>query len=262
MGAMKENMSRKRSKDNLEKIAEDADIELTETDFGVSATLQSLSDLQPLLSELNEDKANLNAMVDLGCGYGAVSKILAEYLSIPSICGIDRDEERLDHARTRGITTYNINLEETPLPFSDGEIDLVTSFGVLEHLRYYDNPISESYRVLRERGWILFSVPNLGSWTSRLSLLFGYQPRDVEISSQRAFGISGFYDKVYDRAPLVHIHSVTLNAFKELLEFYGFHIVSVVGFAPYQTSATVKFVDKLFSVKPSWSRRFAVLARK
>ena len=252
----------KRSMENLEKIAEDAGIELTEADFGVSATLQSSNDLQPLLSELEEDKANLNTIVDLGCDYGAVSKILAEYLSIPDIYGIDRDEERLNYARKRGITTYNIDLEETPLPFSDGKIDLLTSFGVLEHLRYYDNPISESYRVLREGGWILFSVPNLGSWTSRLSLLFGYQPRDVEISSRRAFGISGFYDKVYDRSPLVHIHSVTLKAFKELLEFYGFQIVSVVGFAPYQINTAVKIVDKLFSVKKSWSRRFAVLARK
>jgi len=234
-------------------------------DFDSSATLQSLEDLMPLLFELKSMNTNINSMVDLGCGYGGLTRLIADYLGVKHVYGIDLDDERLKIARSRNIITYKVNLEEDKLPFDDETIDLVTSFGVLEHLRFYDNPIKESYRILRKEGYVLFSIPNLGSWINRLALLLGYQPRDVEISNERAFGVLGLYP---DKGFLNHIHSSTLKAFTEMLEYYGFRIVKIIGLHPYQelhsgiVNALVKILDKMFSIRPSLCRRIIVLAIK
>jgi len=123
-------------------------------------------------------------MVDLGCGYGGLTECMASYFQVREAYGIDSDRERLLWAANRGIKVHALNLEHDPLPFDDGSIDLVTSLGVLEHLKYYDNPISETSRILTKGGYFLMSMPNLASYVNRIAVLFGYQPRDVELSSK------------------------------------------------------------------------------
>jgi len=243
---------------------------LTERDISSSATQQSIDVLYPVLLEILRDSGYSErfprSMVDLGCGYGGLTRVIADFLGIENVYGIDINKERLKIAEQRGIKIYNMNLEKDKLPFKDGSIDLVTSFGVFEHLKFYDNPIKESYRVLKQGGWILFSIPNLGSWINRIALLLGYQPRDVEISQKKAFGIMKFYS---DNSFLYHIHSATYKAIMEMLKYYGFKKLRAWGFGPYKeqynasrlVKYSVSFIDKILS-KPSLSRRIIILGKK
>jgi len=203
----------------------------------------------------------MNTLIDFGCGYGGMTKYIASYLNISDIHGIDMDEDRLKQAKTRGINTYKLDLNSDRLPFPDRSFDLVVSFGVLEHIVYFDNFFSEGYRILANGGYVILAVPNLGSYVNRLALFLGYQPRDVEISLKVSPGIFPMYPK-YSHGFLGHVHSATFRATKEMLEHYGFRLIKVAPSSPYQVNKLVKVVDKAFSLWPSLSRRFIVLGIK
>jgi len=59
-----------------------------------SYTLMALNSLEPLLRELR--KIELRSMIDLGCGYKVLTCIIAEYLNISKVYGVDVSEERLN----------------------------------------------------------------------------------------------------------------------------------------------------------------------
>jgi len=84
--------------------------------------------------------------------------------------------------------------------------------------------IREMRRVTHPDGHVLIALPNLGSWQNRTMLLLGYQPRDVEISSETVVGVPRHYR---DGDPTGHIHTATVKAFTELMRFHGFEAVKV-----------------------------------
>ena len=138
---------------------------------------------------------------------------------------------------------------------------VVSCLGLLAYLPLYDNVLSEATRVLDDDGWLLLSMPNLGSYSNRISLLLGFQPHAVAVSRHREVG------KIRRRPdgrpspnmpPL--LHSATLRCMRELLDRYGFDVVTVRGFAPGPRRRPV--LDNLMSRLPSLSRRFLILARK
>ena len=241
--------------------------EITPEDLEISATLTDLKSLMKMLSYLKKRGTRFSRILDLGCGYGGVTIIVGKFLEASEIYGVDIDEARLKKAAFRGIKTFKVDLNAEPLPFPEEFFDLVTSFGVLEHLVYYDNALSESYRVLRPGGYLLVSIPNLASWVNRLALLFGFQPRDVEVSSKVHFqGILPLYPE--EEGILGHLHSATLRAMKSLLKAYGFKVVKVSslsheirGVNPILT-AIARLIDSIVSINPGLSRRFIILAQK
>lgn len=50
---------------------------------------------------------------------------------------------------------------EKPLPFEDASVDYVLCLNVFEHIYNIQNPISESYRMLKPQGEMIFAVPFL-----------------------------------------------------------------------------------------------------
>ena len=211
-------------------------------------------------------------MLDLGCGYGGLTALLAMLLDFREVYGINIDDDRLRVAKTRGIQMFKLNLEEERFPFPNDYFDLVVTFGVLEHLKLYDNVIAESYRILKNGGLFLVSTTNLASYINRVALLLGYQPRNLEISRQCLVGIMGVYKRLYKEVqPVGHISSPTLNALRQLLESYGFHIEKVWGsrmsqFEDLKVSRAlrllIRVINYVLSMRPSLSIRFFIVARK
>jgi len=230
--------------------------ELTPEDLAASATVHDMGNLEAILKQVKMPECG--RMIDLGCGYGGLTRYVANYLKISDIHGIDIDDSRLAQAKLKGIKTHNLDLNKARLPFTDESFHLVTSFGALEHLIYFDNFFSESFRVLGKGGYIIVAMPNLGSYINRLALLFGYQPRDIEISHK---ALPGTLPR-YSRGFFGHIHSATLRAIKQMMGYYGFTIIKIRPSSPYQINKLVKIMDKIFSFWPGLSRRFIILAKK
>jgi ubiquinone/menaquinone biosynthesis C-methylase UbiE len=230
--------------------------EIRPKDRSIGATASDLPSLNRVLKQIENTKAK--TMIDLGCGYGGLTTYVAKYLNIDNVYGVDLDDERLSYARSRCVKTYKLDLNRDRLPFPDGFFDLVVSFGALEHLVYFDNFFSESFRVLTKDGHIIIAMPNLGSYVNRIALLLGYQPRDVEISFKFPPGILPFHARGF----VGHIHSATLGAVKQMLKHYGFNITKVGSLSPYHSNKLVRAADKTFSLSPSLSRRFIILSKK
>lgn len=205
--------------------------------------------------------SKVERMIDLGCGNGGITPLLKEKLEAKNVYGVDIDEEAIFVARQRGVKAYLLNLSEDKLPFPDEYFDLAISFEVIEHLVNPDNMLKEAYRVLRRGGYLLISTPNLASWVNRLVLLLGYQPYNVEVSTETMIGVP--IRKGVFADPAGHIRAFTLRALKRALEHYGFHIVKAFG-APgvNPKNRFFRLLDRLFSLRASLARRLLVLAVK
>ncbi len=243
----------------------DSSVQLTDDDYIISATVRDLGRLHRVLKRLENlpEDQRPESLLDLGCGIGGLTLHIAHRLGIEKTIGVDIDTARLETAAARGVRTMNVDLNTDPLPLADASIGLVTSFGVFEHLFFYDNTIAEAARVLEDGGWFLLSMPNLGSYLNRAALLLGFQPREVEVSREVSAGLMPMYRKAPSKGvPLGHVHAATLRSMRELLEHYGFRLATVEGFSPDFGSLTVRLLDAVFGKIPSLSRRFIILAQR
>ena len=197
-------------------------------------------------------------MVDLGCGYGGVTRFVADYFDIPEAYGMDMNDERMPIAKSRGITVFKNDMNRDTLPFPDKHFGLVTSFGLLEHLIYSDNALSEAHRVLEDDGYFVMAHPNLGSYVNGIAILLGYQPRNVEVSCRFSPRLLPGIPK----GPIAHLHTATLRSMKELMQCLAFHIVGAVGSSPFRANPMVDALDRVTVFIPSLSRRFMIVAKK
>jgi ubiquinone/menaquinone biosynthesis C-methylase UbiE len=156
---------------NLRRPANSA---LSEADRGISAQARSLPDLDRVLDRLiRRDPGGGGTLVDLGCGMGGLAGYIGSRLRLAELVGVDLDAERLKVASARGVRPLLIDLNRESLPLASGSARVVTCFGLLAYLTLYDNTLSEAARVLDDGGWLLLSMPNLGSYANRISLALG-----------------------------------------------------------------------------------------
>lgn len=231
---------------------------LTERDRRKNSTLQSFDRIESHLETLDSHRSQIDTIVDVGCGRGGFVAALGAHLEATEIYGIDTDPSKRERAEERGVTTFDVDIRTEALPFETGSIDLVVSFGLLEHLPYYSTLFEETVRVL-DAGWFWIAAPNLASWINRIALLFGYQPRNVEVSRNRAVGSL----PVYDRDDFLnHVSAPTYRALLDLLEYHDFQTIDSVPLSPYQRSKLDQTLDRIFSLRTGLARRVAILSRR
>ena len=85
---------------------------------------------------------------------------------------------------------FTVDLERQPFSAADESFDVVVCNQVFEHLKNIFLPLSEIYRVLRENGLLIFSVPNLSALHNMVLVLIGRQPTTMGISSSHVRGFS------------------------------------------------------------------------
>jgi ubiquinone/menaquinone biosynthesis C-methylase UbiE len=100
------------------------------------------------------DQAEMSLVIDLGCGTGRFSEILAAHFGV-QVVGIDPSLKMLDQARrkpTIGNVAYWQGLAEA-LPLRDGCADLVFMSMVYHHLSDQITVACEFHPVLRQGGY-------------------------------------------------------------------------------------------------------------
>ena len=131
-------------------------------------------------------------------------------------------------ARARGVDARQCELDAGPLPFADGEFDVVVSDSQIEHRFDAEHALDEMARVLRPGGRLVLLIPNTAHWRVRWWLLRGRFP----------------YVPNTPTDPL-HLHFFTLPDVAGLLARRGLRIVRTDG------SASL-WVPGLY---PAWLRR-------
>ena len=238
------------------------DAAVTDEDRGISALARSLPDLDRVIDVLaRQDPRRGGGLLDLGCGMGGLAAHIGGRLGLNELVGVDVDSERLKAAAARGVRPLLLDLNADALPLRTGSMRLVTCFGLLAYLNLYDNALTESARVLEDGGWLLLSMPNLGSYSNRIALLLGYQPHAVAVSRHRQAGNIGRRrdDATSANMPPL-LHGATLRCMREILDDYGFDTVVARGTVPGDKRRAI--VDSLLGRIPGLSRRFLILARK
>lgn len=98
-------------------------------------------------------KKRLN-ILDIGSGTGAILKRLENY---GKVIGIDNSKEAVSFCKKRGLNCLYSPAEK--IPFKKEKFDLITLFGIIEHIRDEKKVLKEVHRVCKNGGTIMIEVP-------------------------------------------------------------------------------------------------------
>ena len=211
-------------------------------------------------------KLRVNRFLDVGCGDGSLTLLLKEACHASEVYGVEISLKGVEEATLKGIKCFKLDVDKDDFPFRDHYFDLVFAGEIIEHLFNPDHFLHECYRILKLRGTLIITTPNLGAWYNRLTLLMGYQPYTVSASLENYWVGKPF--KRSSSAGREHIRFFTLRALKQLLEVHGFEIKQTLGahttpfYAPLRMSIMVKNIDKTLSKIPSLSTYIIVKCLK
>ena len=201
----------------------------------------------------------IDTVIDVGGNYGIFLQMLSEEYTIRrKICmDIFEPDFKID-----GVEYLTGFAEETLKRLDANSVDLCLLQDVIEHVFDPDELITQIKRVLKPGGYIILSTPNLSSIVNRFSLLFGFMPACMEVSTKHIFGRPG-------SSVAGHIRCFTYRALQEFFLFYGFEIVTMFTYQAYfsgegPTLAKVAHVvDKLSRVLGKrYSNQIFMVAKK
>lgn len=115
-----------------------------------------------LLSRLPEDLTGLSVL-DLGCGTGFFTKMLAERGAEVTACDLSSAMLEKTHERCQGFDIRYVQADAEALPFSPHEFDLVFSSLALQWCVDFSVPVREVKRALKSKGQLFFSTLADGS---------------------------------------------------------------------------------------------------
>ena len=194
-------------------------------------------------------------VLDIGSGAGVGVSHLATRMSNPHVFCIDLSSPALDEVKRKGLVPLIASAEGAHLPFGDTSFDIVVFNEVIEHLVDTDSIMDEIHRVLKPKGLLLLSTPNLASWFNRGAILLGVQPAFSEVSFRKVYGRPG--------SGLVgHLRLFTRRALVEFVGDSGFEIESVRGIAFPELPRAVQPIDRALSRFSSIAGGLVVVASK
>lgn len=99
-------------------------------------------------------------LLDLGCGFGEHAKFYSEKGA--KVTGVDSSVKEITHARSQNIENAEFIVHDINkgLLFEDDSFDIITSSLALDHLKSLERTFKECFRVLKDRGIMIFSIAN------------------------------------------------------------------------------------------------------
>jgi SAM-dependent methyltransferase len=138
------------------------------------------------------------AILEIGSGHGAFTKRL--WQDGYNVTATDIFPENFYFTET---VCHKVDIRK-PMPFSDNSFDIVIAVEVMEHVHDHEMFFSETKRVLKSGGRLIFSTPNILSLKSRVRFLF-----------------SGFFYSFnpvdhHNRDGMQHLASLTVDQYNNL----------------------------------------------
>jgi 2-polyprenyl-3-methyl-5-hydroxy-6-metoxy-1,4-benzoquinol methylase len=164
--------------------------------------------MQPLLSMLPKPQCtttNKLRVLDLGCGNGSLSHVIAE--KGYEVVGIEESAQGVSIARNNFPNCHFIRSSIYDLPYSELEnsFDIVISVEVIEHLFYPKELVKSAKRCLKNDGRLILSTPYHGYWKNLVLSLSGKMDKHFHV--------------LWDGG---HIKFFSLKTLSNLLEAEGF----------------------------------------
>jgi len=124
-----------------------------------------------------------NQILEIGCGTGGNLEILSKW---GKVTGLDISERALGLCRKRGFNNLLLGKGEQ-MNFPDKSFDLVVALDVLEHIKDDKRVLEESWRVLKEGGYSLATVP---------AYQFLWSEHDEALEHYRRYSLLDFSNKL------------------------------------------------------------------
>src|SRR5882724_5897083 len=154
------------------------------------------------------DRTNLDVL-DVGCGFATTSQHIAARGN--RIIGIESSADAVAVARERVREVVHADLQDyddVKHALGGRRFDVIIFADVLEHLAWPAAILSQYLDLLNDGGSVIVSLPNVGLWSERLSLLAGRFRYDE----------TGVLDRT-------HLRFFTRRTARELIEQAGLEVV-------------------------------------
>ena len=197
-----------------------------------------------LLKEVLGSARTAQRILDIGCGDGVATALVAQEASGHHVIGADWSTRALGLARAHGFHLVGAGVDPPGLPFGDATMDVVIMSELIEHLVDTDAALEEVHRVLRPGGTLLLSTPNLAAWYNRALLLAGVQPVFSEVSLRGIHGRPG-------HEVVGHLRPFTRRALVELLADNRFGRIEVSGASYHDVPRPLRPLDRVFCAWPA-----------
>lgn len=164
-------------------------------------------------------------VLDVGCGTGVSTRLLANWSGIASVIGVDLAQSLLDKAAENSAHLPNVRYERSDgrsLPFEDRAFDAVVFDSTLSHVPAPDRALNEAFRVLRAGGLLVVFD---GDYATTTVALADYDPLQACVDAMMANSVTD--RRLMRRLPsLVAAAGFTLSAVKS----FGFVETSREGY--------------------------------
>ncbi len=146
-------------------------------------------------------------VLEIGCADGRLANLLTIKKKCQVYC-VEKDHAMSCIARGKCKKMLNIDIERTLLPYSEGFFDHIIMGNVLEHMVDPVKVLKDLKKYLSDDGYLIYSVPNIVNWHSRLTMFSG----------KFEYADSGVFDRT-------HLHFYNFNEAKKLAADAGYSII-------------------------------------
>ena len=150
-----------------------------------------------------------SVVLEIGCADGRLANLLSIKKKCKVYC-VEKDPSMAIIVKGKCVDIQNIDIEKIRLPYTEGFFDCLIMGNVLEHMVEPLKVLKDIRKYLSVDGFLIFSVPNIVNWHSRLTIFFG----------KFEYAESGVFDRT-------HLHFYNLNSAKKLAIDAGYNIVSL-----------------------------------
>lgn len=145
-------------------------------------------------------------VLEIGCGSGRLANLLSMRKKCLVYC-VEKEPAMVSIAKNKCVEMLNMDIETKELPYGDGAFDCIILGNVLEHMREPSKILAYLKKYLSYKGFLIYSVPNIVNWHSRMTIFFG----------KFEYAENGVFDKT-------HLHFYNLNSAKKLAQDAGYRI--------------------------------------
>lgn len=117
---------------------------------------------------LDKNYLKKGIVLDIGCGYGNLLQAIRELNH--HIMGVDNDLDSERVCKEKGLEFYKCDVDKEKLAFSNGSIDNIICFHLIEHLKNALEFLEKCHSILKKNGRIVIVCPDWnffkGYWDS------------------------------------------------------------------------------------------------